>query len=155
MRAIRTIGYEGVNIDAFLETLVNAKIDIVLDIRDVPVSRKKGFSKNILAGLLAEYGIKYRHEKSLGSPKKLRDDLRASGDYRTFFRLYERHLDGQSALIEKLADEVTGSIALLCYEQNPAECHRRSVADALGAQTGITPRHLVVQPEGSVKFVAA
>ena len=48
-KAICTIGYEGATVDAFLRTLREAGVELVLDIRAAPVSRKKGFSKNQLS----------------------------------------------------------------------------------------------------------
>ena len=60
-KAIATIGYEGGTVDTFLRTLREAGVELVLDIRAAPVSRKKGFSKNQLAAHLADAGIGYRH----------------------------------------------------------------------------------------------
>ena len=45
MKGLFTIGYEGVSLDDFLATLENTAIDVLLDIREFPVSRRKGFSK--------------------------------------------------------------------------------------------------------------
>ena len=44
-----TIGYEGAVIKDFIETLRAFDIKVLVDIREVPVSRKRGFSKNALA----------------------------------------------------------------------------------------------------------
>ena len=43
-----TAGYEGLTIDAFIARLKQAGIDRVLDVREYPLSRKKGFSKKCL-----------------------------------------------------------------------------------------------------------
>lgn len=61
--AICTIGYEGGTIDAFIRTLRQAKVELVLDIRAAPLSRK-------LATHLSEAGIGYRHLRGLGYPKR-------------------------------------------------------------------------------------
>jgi len=58
-RQIATIGYEGTTIDAFIETLQRASITVLIDVREVALSRKKGFSKNQLASALAESGIEF------------------------------------------------------------------------------------------------
>jgi uncharacterized protein (DUF488 family) len=68
-KAICTIGYEGGTVDAFIRVLKDAGVELVLDIRAAPVSRKKGFSKNQLAAHLTEAGIGYRHLRGLGTPK--------------------------------------------------------------------------------------
>jgi uncharacterized protein (DUF488 family) len=142
MRALRTIGYEGSTIEDFLDALENANVTILLDIRDVPVSRKRGFSKYMLAEHLAERGIKYRHERALGSPKDLRDELRSTGDYDQFFRAFDRYLSKHADLVRALADELVGNIALLCYERDPTKCHRSAVARELGRIAGKEPKHL-------------
>lgn len=119
-----------------------AKIDVLLDIRELPISRRKSFSKTALGGALYELGIRYRHEKRLGSPKDIRHRLREDGNYSRFFREFDRHLFQQSALLETLAEELKGNVALMCYEKDHEECHRRSVANALAELLGKTPVHL-------------
>ena len=49
MTELATIGYEGSAIEDFIATLKLANIEILLDVREIPLSRKKGFSKNALA----------------------------------------------------------------------------------------------------------
>ncbi|WP_336987204.1 DUF488 domain-containing protein [Altererythrobacter aquiaggeris] len=61
MTTIFTIGYEGADIDAFLATLGEAGIDHVVDVRDFPGSRKKGFSKKSLCESLNGVGV---HQES-------------------------------------------------------------------------------------------
>ncbi|HVC49529.1 MAG TPA: DUF488 domain-containing protein, partial [Burkholderiales bacterium] len=145
MRAIRTIGYEDSSINEFIETLVSTNITFVLDIREIPVSRRKGFSKKILSQRLINEGIGYRHVKALGSPKEIRDRLRKSGDFERFFNEYDRYLLTQQDCLKSIADELTGSVALLCYERDPKYCHRKSVARELSKITGKKPLHLGVK----------
>jgi uncharacterized protein (DUF488 family) len=47
-----TISYEGSSIVDFLATIKQARVDIIIDVRDVPISRKAGFSKNALSPAL-------------------------------------------------------------------------------------------------------
>lgn len=68
-----TVGYEGVDLDEFIATLKTFGIKQIIDVRDLPLSRKRGFSKNALASALAEAGVKYLHVKSLGDPKPGRE----------------------------------------------------------------------------------
>ena len=63
---IFTIGYEGTTMDAFLSTLREAGVEQVIDVRALPLSRRPGFSKNILAATLKNSGIDYIHLKALG-----------------------------------------------------------------------------------------
>ncbi len=144
MKKLFTIGYEGAKLDDFVETLRAAKIDVLLDIREIPVSRRRGFSKTVLGQTVEASGITYRHERKLGSPKSIRHRLREDGNYNRFFREFERYLDKQRELLESLAGELKGNVALMCYEKDHADCHRRSVAEALAGLLGKTPIHLGV-----------
>lgn len=144
MKRLFTIGYEGANLEEFLTTLGNARIDVLLDIRELPMSRRKGFSKNALCEALAEIDIDYRHEKQLGSPKSVRHKLREDGDYQAFFQAFNRHLKKQNDLLLTLTEELNGNVALMCYEKDPSLCHRSSVVDALAEMLDIRPKHLEV-----------
>jgi uncharacterized protein (DUF488 family) len=144
MKKLFTIGYEGAALDDFMRALKAARIDVLLDVRELPISRRKGFSKTALGGALTEAGIRYRHEKQLGSPKTIRHRLREDGNFPRFFRDFDLHLMEQTALLETLAEELKGNVALMCYEKDHEECHRRSVANALAGLLGKTPIHLGV-----------
>jgi len=151
MKQLFTIGYEGTALEDFLATLDKANIDVLLDIREFPVSRRKGFSKNALWEALADIDIDYRHEKQLGSPKKIRHKLRADRNYQAFFKAFDRHLQKQNALLLELTEELSGNIALMCYEKDYTLCHRLSVVDALAEMLDITPKHLEVTHNESRK----
>ena len=147
MKKLFTIGYEGADLKDFLETLIDAKVDLLLDVRELPISRRKGFSKTALGQSLERHGIIYRHEKQLGSPKTIRHRLREDGNYPRFFRDFDRHLNKQWDLLEVLADELKGNVVLMCYERDHEGCHRRSVADALAELLNKTPIHLGVDTD--------
>src|SRR5687768_10512584 len=112
MKRLYTIGYEGAALEDFLATLNQANIDVLLDVRELPMSRRKGFSKTALATALAQHDINYRHEKQLGSPKTIRHKLREDGDYKTFFRAFNRHLQKQNEILLELTEELSGNVAL-------------------------------------------
>lgn len=144
MKKLFTIGYEGTALNDFVDTLKAAGIDVLLDIRELPISRRKGFSKTALSAALKEAEILYSHEKRLGSPREIRHRLREDGNYPRFFREFRRHLIAQEELLAKLSEELRGNVALMCYEKNHEECHRRLVADAFAERLGKTPIHLGV-----------
>jgi len=144
MKKLFTIGYEGTAINDFIQELKKANVNVLLDVRELPMSRRKGFSKTALGNSLTKAGIRYQHEKKLGSPKKIRHQLREDGNYSRFFKSFGKHLSEQSALLETLACELKGNVALMCYEKHHEECHRHSVANALADLLGKTPIHLGV-----------
>jgi uncharacterized protein (DUF488 family) len=146
LKRLLTIGYEGASVGDFLATLTAAHVTTLLDVREFAGSRRKGFAKTALRQNLAGVGIDYRHEPALGSPRDIRNQLREDGRHDRFFRDFERYLVTQQPLLAQLAGKLTGNVALLCYERDFRECHRKSVAAALGPITGLTPKHLGVQP---------
>jgi uncharacterized protein (DUF488 family) len=75
---IYTIGYEGLGLEDFVVRLRRAGVRIVIDVRELPLSRKRGFSKGALAEALATARIRYSHMRSLGCPKPIRDRHRAN-----------------------------------------------------------------------------
>ena len=84
---IFTIGYEGSTQDEFIAALQQAGVERIIDVRAVPLSRKPGFSKNVLAAGLSEAGIDYVHLKALGTPPAGREAAR-KGDEAGLERIY-------------------------------------------------------------------
>lgn len=147
-----TIGYEGADVGPFIDTLAEAGVSHVIDIRDVPASRKRGFSKNTLSAALSESGIGYTHLKPLGDPKPGREAMR-SGNYRVFLEIYNEHVAqpaAQACLREAVAIAVEQPAVLLCYERDPKHCHRTLVADMITDLTSLSVRHLGVSNKGRV-----
>jgi len=145
LKHLHTIGYEGVSLDAFLATLTAAKVTTLLDVRELAISRRKGFSKSALAAALQSVGIVYRHERALGTPRDMRHRLRRDGDFKRYFAEFREYLGTQKKLIVDLADELTGRVTLLCFESNPMECHRSVVVAALAKRSGVDYSHLFVE----------
>lgn len=129
-----TIGYEGATMAEFLAALQGAGVERLIDVRALPLSRRPGFSKNILAATLRDAGIEYVHLKALGTPKEGRDAAK-KGDVETLERVYEGQLQlpeaqAQAAQMRALAAEKPS--ALLCYERDPCHCHRTLLLAAEG-----------------------
>jgi uncharacterized protein (DUF488 family) len=146
MTTISTIGYEGADVAPFIDTLVEAGVKHVIDIRDVPASRKRGFSKNILSAALSENGIAYTHLKQLGDPKPGREAMR-SGNYEVFLKIYNEHVAqpaAQSSLQTAVTIATEEPSVLLCYERDPKHCHRTLVADMMKDLASLSVRHLGV-----------
>jgi uncharacterized protein (DUF488 family) len=140
MPTIYTIGYEGADVDRFTAALTGAGVEVLADVRAVAISRKRGFSKNLLRDELATRGIGYRHFVELGTPKPGRDAARA-GDGATLRRIYCVEVLAQEPAIAALDALATLAaerpVCLLCFERDPALCHRRLLAERL-AERGFT-----------------
>jgi uncharacterized protein (DUF488 family) len=132
-----TIGYEGRGIEELIRILKENNIETLVDIRAVPYSRNRDYMKKELEMKMNENGIEYLLLKELGSPKNIRDKVRADSDYDYFFKEYDKHLKDK-------VEDVTGLIAmaggkyicLLCYERDINRCHRRSVAEYMADKKG-------------------
>ena len=133
-KTLFTIGYEGLTPERLHAALREAGVAVLADVRAVANSRKRGFSKNTLKAGLAEAGLGYEHFRSLGTPKSGREAARAH-DAGLMRRIYCEEVldtaDGGLAL-DALA-ELAGRtpLCLLCFERDPARCHRRVLAERL------------------------
>jgi uncharacterized protein (DUF488 family) len=138
-----TIGYEGLDIDAFMSLLAEHGIETVVDVRELPLSRKPGFSKKALASVLNLSGLEYVHMVALGCPKLVRDRYREDGNWKRYTDGFLKHLKTQKAAIDELAELAASSnCALLCYEANFNFCHRSMVANAVRALRGADVEHI-------------
>lgn len=131
---IYTIGYEATTMADFLAALAGAGVKRVIDVRALPLSRRPGFSKSMLAATLREAGIDYVHLKALGTPKRGRDAAK-KGDVATLRAVYDDQLalpeaQAAAAQMRELAAEMPS--ALLCYERDPCHCHRTLLLRAEG-----------------------
>jgi uncharacterized protein (DUF488 family) len=139
---IGSVGYEKHrDVDVFAAMLSKAGVERLVDVRELPISRKRGFAKTALSEALERAGVEYIHLKALGNPKVFRD-LYKSGDIDggragyEHFLLTER-LDALASL-ELLLHEKRS--ALMCVESDQAICHREVILDALRDQ-----RHLALE----------
>jgi uncharacterized protein (DUF488 family) len=142
---VSTIGYQAATVESFLAALREADTELVVDIRAVASSRRPGFSKSHLAANLTEAGIGYLHLRGLGTPAEGRAAARA-GRQAEMRRIYQKHLataEAQAELTELTELIRSGRrVCLLCFERDPANCHRSMVADALRTLLPIQVLHL-------------
>lgn len=135
---LASVGYESFKSNAdFAQMLARSGVERLIDVRELPISRKRGFAKSALAAALDTEGIEYVHVKALGNPKEFRD-LYKSGAveegraaYAAFLR-EERH----EALRELEPLLRAKRSALMCVEREESVCHRRVILEAL-AEAGL------------------
>jgi uncharacterized protein (DUF488 family) len=134
-----TIGYEGATQAEFIAALRAAGVERIIDVRAVPLSRRPGFSKNILAASLKEAGIDYVGLKALGTPAEGREAAR-KGKQEVLERVYASQLELPEAIVQaaqmrELAEEKPS--ALLCFERDPAGCHRTLLIKAVASDAEV------------------
>lgn len=122
-----SVGYEGRSVEELVALLAEAGVQRIVDVRELPLSRRKGFSKTPLREALATRGIDYVHLRAAGNP--FRDKTLVLEES---LARYAAHLDGHPEIL----DEVEGALAdrpaaLLCLERDVKGCHRSVIVDRL------------------------
>jgi uncharacterized protein (DUF488 family) len=146
---VNTIGYEGAEIGDFVAVLGHSRVEILVDVRDVPSSRKKGFSKNLLRVAVEEAGIEYVHLKVLGDPKPGREAAR-NGEYEKFRQIFSNHIsndEAKAAIRDLSIQSKSKRICLMCFERDHKECHRSILIEEMKLLCNLEVRHLGV-PKG-------
>jgi uncharacterized protein (DUF488 family) len=156
-----TIGYEGLTVDPFFHALHANSVQVLVDVRELPLSRKPGFSKAALAHSAANHGIEYVHLRELGCPRTIRYDYKADNDWGRYVRRFIAYLDTQSLAVAHLAARVERErCCLVCYEADYNTCHRTLVAERVAQllSGNVCITHLIpqmVNPFPSVDSLAA
>ncbi len=162
MRAVATIGVYCFTGETFIETLRDADVRLLVDVR-----RRRGVRGSQLAwanarrlqALLAEAGIAYSHRVELAPTTELRhlqyreDDRMGVGKRSRellapeYVARYTREILDQADLAPLVAEfPADGLPALFCVECEAAACHRSLIAARLAAEHGFEVIHLTPGP---------
>jgi uncharacterized protein (DUF488 family) len=151
MPTIATIGVYGFERDSFLAGLAEARIDLLLDVRQrrgVRGSECAWANAQRLQAALAEAGVGYSHLKELAPTTELRqaqyrEDTRLGEGKRSRTMLSPEYARGYT---EQILDRVDlepivrwigkSRAALLCVERDPEACHRSLIAARLERDWG-------------------
>ncbi len=126
-----TLGYEGLDIDAFVARVRSAGVQAIVDVRELPLSRKKGFSKSAFKDALGAAGLDYFHVPALGCPKEIRTRYKADGDWARYTTDFLAYIEGQDVIVRELVALSKTTVAcLVCFESDYTMCHRTYVARA-------------------------
>jgi uncharacterized protein (DUF488 family) len=122
-----TLGYERRELAEFLKILVDADIDVLVDVRETAWSHKPGFSRAALAGGANQHGIEYFHASFVGNPKWLRDTAPAHADCLAWYQWYLGEFpDICVAFDQMMVGFATEGlkVCLTCFERYASDCHR-------------------------------
>jgi len=127
-----TIGHERRSLREFIHLLRNAGVDAVIDVRLRNTSALVGYTKkDDLAFLLAEgFGLAYEHRPELAPTPEILDAYRQEPDWDLYVQRFSQLLQLRSP--EAAGREILAAYrapCLMCYEADPARCHRRLVAE--------------------------
>lgn len=122
-----SIGYEGRTPHQFVALLEAHSVRKVLDVRELPLSRRKGFSKTPLSKLLRARGIAYEHLRAAGNPHR-----RLKATPAKCLALYSQHIAKHPDVVDLVRDALQdGPVAVLCFERAHDACHRSRLLDAV------------------------
>lgn len=143
--ALYTIGYEGKNIEQYINELIQSDVKLLCDVRKNPLSRKFGFSKSQLSEYLKKFDILYIHMPDLGIDSDKRKFLGETVTYGQLFREYTKNTlphrrESLNSLLELL--KKYKRVAITCFEADPNCCHRSCVANEMKK---VIPENYVVK----------
>jgi uncharacterized protein (DUF488 family) len=128
---IYTIGHSTRSLEEFLEILKKFQIQLVVDVRRFPSSKKfPWFNKESLEKELPKNQVEYLHFPELGGFRK--------EGYEAFTKT-EEFSEALEKLIEIIKDRV---VAILCAEWNPLKCHRWYISEKL-SKMGYEVIHII------------
>jgi len=134
MKEIFSIGYETHTPLTFFARLKREGVECLIDVRNVPASRKPGFSKKALTAACEENGIRYVHLQKLGNPKNIRDKIKVGKlTVDEWKREFEKYLGSVPEELDRLIELATGrKSCVMCLEHSHTLCHRDIILRALG-----------------------
>jgi uncharacterized protein (DUF488 family) len=138
-----TLGYQSHTFSTMVELLAGNKVSLLVDVRQNPISRKKGFSKNQLEKAVSSFGITYLHCPQLGTPPPIRKIYATTGNIEKALLLFEKHLRARQQVLRALFQTFKSErFCLLCLEADHRSCHRGIIAQVLTEMTGCQAIHL-------------
>lgn len=156
--AVATIGVYEADLGRFLGALEQARVSLVIDVRQRRGVRGPQYAWANAARLraaLAEARIGYSHRKDLAPTTELRQLQYAEDEVQGVGKRSRRELAPEYArrYTEEILDMVDlgevvdtlpndGAAALLCVERDPEACHRSLIAQRLAQEFGLELIHL-------------
>lgn len=133
--AVLTIGHSTRSIEEFLALLIKHQVELLVDVRSFPGSRRvPQFGREVLSLSVEAAGLDYLWMPELGGRRKVAPDSHNLAWRHPAFRGYadymetEAFADGLMALANLACAERT---AIMCAEAVWWRCHREMIADAL------------------------
>jgi len=142
--AVYTAGYQSKSVDGFFNDLLRFGIQLIVDVRANPVSRKYGFARSSMSGIAAKLGMEYLHLPRLGIPSNKRAGLGSTASYERLLTWYESEmLSDRKTDVNELAQLMRKKPSVLvCMEQDARCCHRSRLATSVSQISSLPVSHL-------------
>lgn len=141
-----TVGHGTLSADALSRILHGAAVDLVVDVRTAPGSRRHPqFGRHELERWMPAAGVGYRWERRLGGFRRPSPDSAHTALRHPSFRGYADYIgtpEFATALDELLAEAGERTVSVMCSETLWWRCHRRLIADAASLLRGWRVLHL-------------
>lgn len=152
---LMTIGYEGLTSSEFFKLLLTNRVQTIIDVRELPLSRKPGFSKTVLSQAAMSHNLKYVHLSALGCPREIRHAYRADENWARYTKRFLAYLKTQNETVQALAVRVLSErCCLMCFEADPNFCHRSYVAGQIASITGSSLHVVHLHAKTQIQVVA-
>jgi uncharacterized protein (DUF488 family) len=149
-----TVGHGNLDQSALIDTLTKAQIEVLVDVRSYPWSRRNPhFNQAAIGAACENAGVRYLWRESLGGKPKRRDLWIEDGipDYRRMAREpdFERGIDELVTLAK------AHLVAVMCSEVRPEQCHRTQLLTPPLVRRGVRVEHLLPGAEALLDVGAA
>src|SRR5258708_7828296 len=85
---IYTLGYQGLNPETYIQSLIDAGVRVVIDVRESSWSQRPVYVGSTLRRSLEPAGISYQHWKALGNPSANRKTASNAAECMRRYRSY-------------------------------------------------------------------
>ncbi len=144
MGTLYTIGHSTVPFEYFLALLQKYNVNFLADVRSVPYSEyAQQYNRELLERELERYGIIYYYMGTYFGARRKEQELYTLEGYLNFERVR-----AQASFKQRVASITTGlergnTIALMCTEKDPFDCHRAILVGRGFELSGIPIYHIL------------
>jgi len=148
MNRIHTVGHSTQDLEKFLKLLTDAGVTAIADVRSVPASRfTPQFNRAPLTRALRQVNVKYVFlGKELGARS---EDPSCYENGRVIYARLARTELFQAGIGRLQRGSGTESIAIMCAEQEPLDCHRTLLVSRVLHEQGMKIDH--IHPDGQIE----
>jgi len=141
-RAVWSMGHSNVTIDEFIDLVRWREIQVIADVRSMPYSKyTPQFNKELLVASLLKAGIRYQFMGDSLGGRPPEPDLYDDEGHVLYSELAKnfRFKSGVEQLCIAAEKE---SIAMMCSEESPQNCHRRLLISRVLSEQGVETLHV-------------